>query len=395
METDGTFPAGFDQIEAREAIDAFPIEVSVLTSEVGDVMSELNLQVALPPSSGRWQPQHLGHGFQLLRIHVLQLHLLGEKRAEPEDFFQTWEIFAFDELVLEICQFRSLVGAFCGLGDLACSGQHDRLPEVRHLLLGLKFPGHGGVVVLLLEESGRKHVWENPEKDRQSEFRKWDDQEQGEGDELEAVGCSPDQKPPLSNAQLISKHDPFRQVVGRAQISTEQSESCSDPLQKVNHCFADVPIPNSQNRRVIDKRPKEQIALGRHSLAALLDAESEFPKHLASLCSIGCQVCSLSPRRRRRRRRGGRRSTGEAPGLQTCTTPHFTVPALQRRRRSGARRSQSKAQRLGAQSFGQQVRGPACKLQPIMSSQETALETHSSEHSCELRSKARTLRLGG
>mmetsp|Transcript_71970 Transcript_71970/g.127200 ORF Transcript_71970/g.127200 Transcript_71970/m.127200 type:complete len:88 (+) Transcript_71970:992-1255(+) len=85
MKTDSSSSAMIDELRAFQTIYAFPEQVSVLTTEICNVMTQLDLKMSLPPTCRRRQPQHLGQRCKLLGRHILQSHLIVEDAAESQN----------------------------------------------------------------------------------------------------------------------------------------------------------------------------------------------------------------------------------------------------------------------------------------------------------------------
>mmetsp|Transcript_9564 Transcript_9564/g.16487 ORF Transcript_9564/g.16487 Transcript_9564/m.16487 type:complete len:235 (+) Transcript_9564:816-1520(+) len=213
VEANGSAAAHVDELFAFQAFNAFPKEISVLSTEIGDVMSQLHFQMALPKGARRGQSQHLRQGGELLRRHLLQMHLILEDAGEPEDLLQRGVFFAFRELLLEGHQLFSFIGVLIRLIELLSPLRNHLLPEICHLLLCLQLSGQSGIVILLLKEGGWHHVGKEPQKEGQREFCKRHHQEEGEGNQLQAVTGGPDQQAPFAHGERVALEDPLRQEI--------------------------------------------------------------------------------------------------------------------------------------------------------------------------------------
>mmetsp|Transcript_41408 Transcript_41408/g.103371 ORF Transcript_41408/g.103371 Transcript_41408/m.103371 type:complete len:212 (+) Transcript_41408:1386-2021(+) len=133
-----------------------------------------------------------------------------------------------------------------GFGSLV----DDFLEEVGQFLLGLELPGEVCAVVLLFEEGRRQHVGEEPQGEGQGQLAEWDDDEEGEGDELEHVGGRPHQQLVLAVGQRQPRELLLDELRRHPDVGHEQGEPRVDPLTPVDSLLLDVVPPLDQHTGV-------------------------------------------------------------------------------------------------------------------------------------------------
>mmetsp|Transcript_6314 Transcript_6314/g.16924 ORF Transcript_6314/g.16924 Transcript_6314/m.16924 type:complete len:556 (+) Transcript_6314:218-1885(+) len=244
VEADGALPAGLNQLLLREAVDALPEVVTVLPPKVGDVVPELDLEVPRPPGVGLGEAEHPRERLELLRAHVPEGQLLIEELAEPQDLLEARVLLGLHELLLELLQLRGLVRELAvGLRELLGALEHHLLPELCHLLLRLQLPRKRCIVVLLLEEGRGQHTRKEAQEEGQQDLRKGHDNEEGEGDEFQAVRCCAHEQLLLADRQRVAFHNTLHQVEGCPHVSTEEPEASGHPATKVHHGIPDIFVP--------------------------------------------------------------------------------------------------------------------------------------------------------
>mmetsp|Transcript_55445 Transcript_55445/g.121349 ORF Transcript_55445/g.121349 Transcript_55445/m.121349 type:complete len:281 (+) Transcript_55445:1089-1931(+) len=242
------------------------------------------------------------------------MHLILEDAREPEDLFQRGIFFAFRQLLLERHQLFSFIGILIRLIELLGPLCHHLLPEIRHLLFGLQLSGQSGIIILLLKEGGWHHVGKEPQKEGQSEFCKRHHQEEGEGNQLQAVTGGPDQQAPLAHGERVALEDTLRQEIRGAHVGSEEFEPGVHPLQEVLHGITEIFTPLDDDHGVLDKCPTKDSHFAYKPTEGVDGLMPELDQHLLSLLSIARQGPRGRLRRLRQRRHRALRGFCRAAG---------------------------------------------------------------------------------
>mmetsp|Transcript_87359 Transcript_87359/g.187332 ORF Transcript_87359/g.187332 Transcript_87359/m.187332 type:complete len:222 (+) Transcript_87359:1009-1674(+) len=215
------------------------------------MVPDQHLCVPGPPSTDL-ETQHFRHSGELLSRHFRQTEFLLEDATEPQDLLQAWELLPVQALLLKGLELGGLVRKLVigRIANLPRPLEHNLLPELRHLLFRLQLPCKRCVVVLPFEERRWQHVREESQEEGQEHLRKGNYDEEGKGDELEAVRGRPHKQAALANSERIALRDARHKDVRSAKVGAKQAEARHHPLHEVHHRITDVFVPLCDDPRV-------------------------------------------------------------------------------------------------------------------------------------------------